>query len=74
MDIQAEKIQLAKLLLETENPIIIESIKMIFRQSKTQDFWDELSPEQKDEIEKASIEIENEEITDYKTFIQNIDS
>ncbi len=27
MDIQAEKIQLAKLLLETENPKIIEAIK-----------------------------------------------
>lgn len=70
MDIQAEKIRLAKLLLETENPTIIESIKKIFKQSKSLDFWDELSPEQKDEIEKASFEIENKEITDYKTFMQ----
>jgi len=70
MDIQAEKIQLAKLLLETDNPDIIKSVKKIFNQNKTLDFWDELSPEQKDEIEKASIEIENGEFTDYDSFIQ----
>jgi len=70
MDIQAEKIQLAKLLLETENLNIIKSVKKIFKQNKTFDFWDELSPEQKDEIENASIEIENGEITDYDSFMQ----
>lgn len=70
MDIQAEKIQLAKLLLETENPRIIESIKRIFKKYKSTDFWDELSTEQKNEIERASIEIENGEIIDYETFMQ----
>ncbi|NGZ89141.1 MULTISPECIES: hypothetical protein [Psychroflexus] len=70
MDIQAEKIQLAKLLLETENLNIIKSVKKIFKQNKVFDFWDELSPEQKKEIEKASIEIENGEIVDYDSFMQ----
>ena len=70
MDIQAEKIQLAKLLLETENLTIIKSVKKIFSQNSTFDFWDELSQEQRDEIEKASIEIENDETTDYDSFIQ----
>ena len=70
MDIQAEKIQLAKLLLETENLNIIKSVKKIFKQNKVFDFWDELSPEQKKEIEKASIEIENGEIDDYDSFMQ----
>ena len=49
MNIQTEKIQLVKMLLDTENPKIIESIK---------------------EIEKASIEIENGEVTDYESFMQ----
>ncbi len=70
MDIQAEKIQLAKLLLETENPNIIASIKKIFKKNKNEDFWDELSPLQKDEIEKASAEIEKGEYTDYDAFMQ----
>ncbi|MGF1557226.1 hypothetical protein [Paucihalobacter sp.] len=70
MDIQAEKIQLAKLLLETENPKIIEAIKKIFNRDKAINFWDELSPEQKSEIEKASMEIENGEVIDYETFMK----
>ena len=70
MDIQAEKIQLAKMLLDTENPKIIESIKNIFKREKTGDFWTELSLNQKNEIEKASIEIENGEITDYESFMK----
>lgn len=70
MDIQAEKILLAKMLLDTENPKIIESIKKIFKKEKTSDFWDDLSLQQKKEIEKASLEIENGEVTDYESFMQ----
>lgn len=69
MDIQAEKIHLAKLLLETENPKIIESIKKIFKKNKIGDFWDDLSPDEKEEIDKASLEIKNEEVTDYELFM-----
>ncbi len=71
MNIQAEKIYLAKLLLETENPKILESIKKIFKKDKTADFWDDLSPDQKTEIDKAIKEIENGEVTDYESFMRN---
>jgi hypothetical protein len=70
MNIQAEKIELIKMLLDTENPKIIELIKNIFKKEKTGDFWDELSIEQREEIEKASLEIKNGEITDYEIFMQ----
>jgi predicted AAA+ superfamily ATPase len=71
MNIQAEKIHLAKLLLETENPKILESIKKIFKKNKIADFWDDLSPDQKTEIDKAIKEIENGEVTDYESFMRN---
>lgn len=70
MNIQAEKIELLKMLLETENPKIIESIKKIFKKEEASDFWDDLSVEQHKEIEKASLEIKNGEVTDYDTFMQ----
>ena len=70
MNIQAEKIELVKMLLDTENPRIIESIKKIFKNANTSDFWDDLSVEQRKEIEKASLEIENGEVTDYNSFMQ----
>lgn len=69
MNIQAEKIELAKMLLNTNNPKIIQSIKRIFKKEETKDFWDELSPDQQAEIKLASLEIEKGETTDYDTFM-----
>lgn len=71
MNIQAEKIALAKMLLETENPRIIASIKKIFSKENKSDFWNDLSAEQKEEIQKASLEIDNDEVVDYDLFMQN---
>ena len=71
MNIRAEKIALAKMLLETENPQIIASIRKIFSKEKTYDFWNDLSTEQKEEIKKASLEIDNDEVIDYDLFMQN---
>ena len=70
MNIQEEKIHLVKLLLETENQDTLNSIKEIFLKNENVDFWDELSSKQKEEIENASIEIQNGEVTDYDSFIQ----
>ncbi|MBP6181601.1 hypothetical protein [Flavobacterium sp.] len=50
MDIQSEKLELIKLLLETNDKAIIESIKNIFKSEK-KDVWKELSPEQQEEID-----------------------
>ncbi|RKS42751.1 hypothetical protein BC962_3038 [Gillisia mitskevichiae] len=69
MNIQAEKIELAKLLLNTNNPRIIQSIKQIFRKEKSNDFLDDLNSDQIAEIKKASLEIKEGKITDYETFM-----
>ena len=69
MNIQAEKIELTKLLLNTDNPSIIQSIKDIFKKANTSDFWDTLTFEQREEIKEASLEIENGQTTDYEEFM-----
>ncbi len=71
MDIQAEKIELAKLLLNTNNPRIIQSIKQIFKKEKSSDFLNDLNSEQIAEIKKASLEVKEGKITDYETFMNN---
>jgi len=45
MDIQSEKIEFVKLLLNTSTPSIIQSIKNVFSKSKPEDFWCELTTE-----------------------------
>ncbi|RKS13005.1 hypothetical protein [Flavobacterium sp. 120] len=55
MDIQSEKLELIKMLLETDDKTIIEAIKNIFKAQK-KDVWKELSPEQKEEIDLEILE------------------
>jgi hypothetical protein len=71
MNIQAEKIELLKLLLNTNSPKIIQSIKQIFETENTADLWDELTAEQKAEINQATSEIKNGNVIDYDSFMVN---
>ena len=69
MNIQAEKISLAQLLLQTDDIKIIEKVKAIFTNDK-KDWWDELSEEQKFEIEESDREIDRGEFVFYVDFIK----
>ncbi|MBT3303505.1 MAG: hypothetical protein HOD63_03950 [Bacteroidetes bacterium] len=57
MDIQATKIELAKLILSLDNPSIIEKISK-FIKIQTKDFWFELSKYEQQEI-KEGLELLN---------------
>jgi hypothetical protein len=68
MDIQTEKIELVKKLLNTDDERIIRSVKKILDQDST-DFWNDLSANEQREIEEADLEIEQGKVTDFETFI-----
>ena len=70
MDIQAEKLDLMKLILETDNPKVLESAKKLFTAEKKIDFWSTLPKKQKEEIEKGISEIENGEIVEYESLMR----
>ena len=50
MNIQAEKLEIMKLILETDNPSILESIRKLFKKESTVDFWETLPQEQREDI------------------------
>jgi hypothetical protein len=70
MNIQAQKISLAKLILETDNPAILESIKSVFVKARHSDFWETLSYEQKAEIEQGISQIVSEETVEYESVMK----
>ena len=70
MNIQAEKIEIMKLILETDNPGILESIKTLFKEKKTSDFWETLNPGQKKEILEGLEDIKNGDTINYEDFIK----
>ncbi|MFC0877151.1 hypothetical protein ACE01N_11175 [Saccharicrinis sp. FJH2] len=70
MNIQAEKLELMRMILETDNPKILASIKKIFKK-QSNDFWETIPKSQKDEIFEGIKQIENGEIIDYDDFMNN---
>ncbi len=70
MNIQAEKLELVRLILDTDNPSILKSIKEFFTKRKVCDFWDTLSQEQKNDIQEGLEEVARGEVVDYNDFIR----
>lgn len=71
MDIQLEKLELIKKLAETNDFAVIESIKKIFQKEK-KDWWDELSDEQKADIEQGERDIENGDFVTFEEFFETL--
>ena len=70
MNIQTEKLELLRMILDTDNPGILSSIRRIFTNSKEADFWDVLSNEQKEEILQGIEEIETGQTVDFYEFMK----
>jgi len=69
MDIQLEKLELIKMLADTENPAILKSIRKIFKKEE-KDWWDDLTEEQKEEIEEGERQIERGEFILYEDMMK----
>ena len=63
MNIQAEKLELMKLILNTENPSVLQKIKKIFIMEK--DFWITLTKAEQEDILKGIEELERGESYSY---------
>ena len=69
MDIRLEKLELMKMLMETENPSVLKAIKKIF-QKEEKDWWDDLTEEQKEFLEESLKQADNGEVHDFNAFIE----
>ena len=65
MDIQATKIELAQLLLNTDDVSVLNKIKSIFKTEK-KDWFDDLTDFQKEQIEIGEKEIDNGEVVSWE--------
>jgi predicted transcriptional regulator len=70
MNIELEKSKLMKLLEETNDESIIASIKKLFS-TKKKDWWDELTEEQKEEINKGIEDFQNGRVYSYDEVMKN---
>lgn len=71
MDIKASKIELVKLILNIENSEFIKRVTDFINNEKA-DFWNELTAEQKAEIEKGLEELNNGKKSSYEDILKRI--
>jgi hypothetical protein len=61
MNIQAEKLELIKMLLNTKKPSVLARIRSIFEKEEKVDFWNNLSEEEKEDIRQGIKELDKGE-------------
>jgi predicted transcriptional regulator len=71
MDLQAEKIELVRLLLDTDNQSVLDEIKAIF-QKQGHDFFEDLPQHVKDSIEAGIKDIDNGNVYEHDEVMQDI--
>ena len=69
MDIRLEKLELMKMLMETENPSVLEAIRKIF-QKEDKDWWDDLTEEQQNILNESMEQYEKGEFSSFDDFIK----
>lgn len=70
MSIQTEKLEIVRMILDTDNPSLLESIRTLFTKTEKLDFWISLPSEVKEDINVGLSEIDKGEIVDYDDFMK----
>ena len=71
MNIEAEKIELLKLILETEDEAIIQKLKVVFKKQET-DFWEELPTSVKESINRGLSDVAAGRVHKHEDVMQKI--
>ncbi len=71
MNIEAEKIELLKLILETEDEAVIQEIKGVFKRNEP-DFWDDLPDQVKESINRGLEDVAQNRVHNHNQVMQEI--
>ncbi len=65
MKLQEQKLELAKMVLNTDSEALLKQVKAVFDKAES-DFWDELSDYQKKTVEEAIKQADKGEMVSHK--------
>jgi len=71
MDLKASKLELIQAILKIDNESIIKKMTKTL-QREQEDFWNELSSEQQEEIKKGLAELDEGKRVSYDSFVKKI--
>lgn len=70
MDIQTTKLELMRLLLNTQKEHVLLRIKEVFEQEESPDFWDELDEDLKSSIERGLSQSDRGEVKSHEAVME----
>ncbi len=73
MSIETTKLELIKLLLNTQKESVLEKIKDIFQKELSQDWWEEMNVEEHQDIELGVKEAENRQVKSHQDVMKSFD-
>ncbi|MCG3164531.1 MAG: hypothetical protein POELPBGB_00285 [Bacteroidia bacterium] len=65
MKLQEQKLELAKMVLNTDSEVLLKKVRAVFDKAES-DFWDELSDFQKQTVEEAIKQADKGELVSHK--------
>ena len=72
MNIEATKLELMQMLLETQKESLLLKLRKVFEEEQI-DWWDEISDEEKSEIKTGLSEAENAEIVENSAVMKHFE-
>jgi predicted transcriptional regulator len=72
MNLQAKKLELVQLILNTEKPSVLAKVEAVFKKEKGADWWDEISDAEKEEIEKGIAEADSGQLIPYDQVMKEV--
>ena len=72
MNLQAKKLELVQLILNTEKPAVLAKVEAVFKKEKGADWWDEISEAEKKAIEKGIAEADSGKLIPHNEMMEEV--
>jgi len=72
MNLQAKKLELVQMILNTEKPSVLAKVEAIFKKEKGADWWDEISDAEKEAIEEGLAEADRGELIPHEEVMKEV--
>ena len=72
MNLQAKKLELVQMILNTEKPSVLAKVEAVFKKEKGSDWWDEISEAEKAAIEESLAEADRGELIPHEEVMKKV--
>ena len=72
MNLQAKKLELVQMILNTEKPTVLAKVEAVFKKEKGADWWDEISEAERNAIEEGLAEADRGELIPHEKVMKEV--